>query len=557
MIVGALLALLGLIVPSLADAAACPGSGVAFSCPSGTTPAEVQSTITAASDGAVITFAAGSYTWGTSAFVLDNTKGWTLACASTPEIQGGSLSSPCTVTINSPGAVCCSNGDFSGTNTKLYRITGFTFQNAPSGSVNFYWYGTADAIATNVRMDHNTFASFGQNSIAIAYGGFSPNSEVQGLVDHNLFSGSSSYVMFKVLGRGAGGTYTTMPQTLTVRGTSNNAFFEDNRIDLSVMDGFSIPCFDAWNAGGIVFRFNYVRNCLIDAHSTAHGGGPVNFEFYGNALVRDSGSNSQGANVEEGYRMWSHQGAWESYVWNNTFDHLRTIHSQVISLDHYRSADMVEAFGSSIPAGRCDGNTSTRDGNTSPIGTYYGYPCWGQPGRAPANGSPVWGTLAPVYVFKNVDVSTSGKVDMVAVNPFSVNQPPSPLTHLVEGRDFYNAVSATAQTTSSSPFDGTTGVGHGTLANRPTTCTHTTSPDGDEGGGVAYWATDQGTWNQSGSNPQGINVSGADGVLYRCSATNTWTVHYTPYTYPHPLQGFVAAEVTGAGIKGSKGLGLF
>ena len=36
---------------------------------------------------------------------------------------------------------------------------------------------------------------------------------------------------------------------------------------------------------------------------------------------------------------------------------------------------------------------------------------------------------------------------------------------------------------------------------------------------------------------------GAQGTLYRCSGTNTWTVHYTPYAYPHPLViGSVAAH---------------
>jgi hypothetical protein len=55
-------------------------------------------------------------------------------------------------------------------------------------------------------------------------------------------------------------------------------------------------------------------------------------------------------------------------------------------------------------------------------------------------------------------------------------------------------------------------------------------------GGVMYWATDQGSWNTSTSNPRGVQQSGADGVLYICSATNTWSVYYTPYMYPHPLQ---------------------
>jgi len=76
-------------------------------------------------------------------------------------------------------------------------------------------------------------------------------------------------------------------------------------------------------------------------------------------------------------------------------------------------------------------------------------------------------------------------------------------------------------------------MGFGTLANRPTTCSHTTAPNGENGGGVAYWATDQGSWKNG----------GAGGVLYRCGATNTWTVQYTPFTYPHPLRNGSTAPV--------------
>jgi len=82
---------------------------------------------------------------------------------------------------------------------------------------------------------------------------------------------------------------------------------------------------------------------------------------------------------------------------------------------------------------------------------------------------------------------------------------------VVQNRDYFDFVS--------SGFNGTVGVGSGTLASRPSTCTT----------GVAYWATDQGSWNQSG------NGSG-QGVLYQCSATNSWTAYYTPYQYPDPLE---------------------
>jgi hypothetical protein len=96
----------------------------------------------------------------------------------------------------------------------------------------------------------------------------------------------------------------------------------------------------------------------------------------------------------------------------------------------------------------------------------------------------------------------------------------------------YNAVSKDEQSSKTSPFNGTIGIGHGTLANRPDTCTHTTPP-ADDGGGVMYWATDQGSWNSSSSNTWGIQFSGADGVLYRCSATDTWVEYYTPAPYPN------------------------
>jgi len=83
-------------------------------------------------------------------------------------------------------------------------------------------------------------------------------------------------------------------------------------------------------------------------------------------------------------------------------------------------------------------------------------------------------------------------------------------------RDYFNYTAS---------FTGAAGVGSGTLASRPSTCTT----------GVAYWATDQGSWNVSG------NGSG-QGVLYQCAATNAWSVYYTPYTYPYPV-----TQTTGSG----------
>jgi hypothetical protein len=92
-------------------------------------------------------------------------------------------------------------------------------------------------------------------------------------------------------------------------------------------------------------------------------------------------------------------------------------------------------------------------------------------------------------------------------------------------REWYDPVGG-VQTTSTSPFDGTVGTGFGPLSLRPSTCTP----------GVAYWAYDQGGWNMSPltyTYPQG-GMSFTQGQLYKCTAVNTWTIYYTPYTYPHP-----------------------
>jgi len=97
---------------------------------------------------------------------------------------------------------------------------------------------------------------------------------------------------------------------------------------------------------------------------------------------------------------------------------------------------------------------------------------------------------------------------------------------IVEGTDYYNEVAGGQQTSSSSPFNGTSGVGWGTLANRPTSGVGGTDITGvtTNPPGTAYWATDVAS----------INGSTEKGALYVWRG-GAWVLYYQPYTYPHPL----------------------
>jgi hypothetical protein len=85
-------------------------------------------------------------------------------------------------------------------------------------------------------------------------------------------------------------------------------------------------------------------------------------------------------------------------------------------------------------------------------------------------------------------------------------------------------------------FDGSVGVGVGPLASRPGTCTV----------GVGYWATNDAIVPIAAANVGRNPSQPLSGTLYRCTAANTWTTFYTPYTYPHPLRGGASAPDAGS-----------
>jgi hypothetical protein len=559
-----LLLLSSLIFFSLPAHAACTGSGTSWSCPAGATSAQIQAAIDAASDGAVITFAAGSYTItarDTVHFGVDfsNTKGATLICATPPPAVGAATGNACIFNTSTHNAIGGLEA-FGGRNTHFYRVSGFVFDGGGAsggpGSGGVIWWdnynGTSPATLYGpnglggIRVDHNTFEKYKGTAEVIFIGHNGGVINVSGVVDHNLFTNSDQFAALFGMG-----TPNPSPPP-TQLGSVNNLFFEDNTINFAAMTNNSnAGCTDGWGGVAFVVRHNSALNCMWAMHGVTHGGGPANYEFYNNSTTLDI--NATGAEDTPGAPTTIHcerclhlQGSGTIIAFNNTFTVPagNTISSAPMVVQDYRSI----ARGPSADAGivACDGTAvhanfwgfNFSDGNRTPSASNYGYPCWHQAGRD------FQGNYKPMYAWNNtwpnnggakaplVVADTGGTVPDGSFPPTNCNPTPATGTcdyftfHMKDNREWFNAVSASAQSSPTSPFNGTTGMGFGALANRPTTCTTSTEP----GAGVGYFATDQG--------PQG--------TLYTCSATNTWTVYYVPYTYPHPLQTGASANAPSA-----------
>ena len=506
-----------LLFGSVAVQAACSGSGSSWSCNAGSTSAQIQTAINAASDGATITFAPGTYTV-TSQAKFSPSKGATLICATPPNAVGAATVNPCV--MNGVGPTFGSD-TFNGMNTKFYRISGFTFdlQGSKSSFGTIYWDsyngGSNSATLTQVRVDHNTFRNGSNGAQTTLIGSTLQVMEVYGVYDHNLYENATQFAMVIWIG-------TTNPNPPASQlGTGNNLFLEDNVLSFATVGNASAEgCTDGWGGSAFVARHNKATNCLWMAHGVTHAGGPANYEFYNNSTTMNAGSVT--AQTQDCFRCFHHQGSGTIIAFNNTFTAFIGKSAEAISVLYYR--DYTNGIDSALPvdASQCDGTVIRPadaplviDGNRAPTSTNYGYPCWHQPGRD------FRGTYKPMYAWNNYWSDTHGLIPLFV--PDGGGSPDYHSNHMQNDREWFNSVSASANSNPSSPFDGTTGMGFGTLTNRPATCTTSV----EAGAGVGYFATDQG--------PQG--------TLYTCSATNTWTVYYTPYVYPHPLVSGSTASI--------------
>jgi hypothetical protein len=366
--------------------------------------------------------------------------------------------------------------------TNFSRVTALTFDaNGVTKSGNAGTVLVDGAGLDSFRIDHIHFLNIRDRAIKIGQNG----NELSGVIDHNVFDCPYSAACQSITVTGDGAQESGHMGRPYAPGSNGYVFVEDNTFNYTYQNDGGV---EGYGGARYVLRFNTLHGVTQGHHGADSGNyrGTQVFEIYGNTFDHLGFLGTTGVRAH-------HFRSGTGFVWNNSY----TATYSTIGLDNYRSRDA----SSGTVWGNCDG-TKAFDGNRPGRVPGSGWPCLDQVGwmfTNVLNGSSI---LTPLYTFLNR--KGGAQFDTAAGSQLRV---PS---DIVENREFYNESPA---------FTGATGVGVGALAGRPTSCTT----------GVGYWAMDRGEWNLT-------NGSAPDGQFYKCTAPNTWTLTYTPYNYPHPLQ---------------------
>jgi hypothetical protein len=332
-----------------------------------------------------------------------------------------------------------------------FQLSGFTLDLASKcEGIMIVNYVNSPAI-TNVRVDNNKIINpaVGTNSSYPWEFGVGIVmcvwGQVYGVVDNNVISGAA---YFNVIGMNE---YNWTNETFQF-GSASNLYFEDNDITLASSDT-SQYCIVSGAGGRWCFRYNRIHamGCppglwpVLDAHGNNGEGGNLSL------MGCEAYSNTVDIGTYNG-RLTDQRGG-RALVYNNN----------IITSGSVNMLVREEYLDSTSPP------ATASDGETQHVcNSYY----WSNTKNSSTRIDPERGST----------IDYGGPIGLVPQ----------------ANRDFWFQGSS---------FNGTTGVGVGPLASRPSTCTT----------GVAYWAIDE-------------------GKLYVATATNIWTLYYTPYAYPHPLR---------------------
>jgi hypothetical protein len=349
-------------------------------------------------------------------------------------------------------------------NNAAFILTGFTF-NANWNSLSLKLSGNPYHPITKIRIHHNEWINIlgvGPHDVAFLVQG---GGAVNGVIDNNSFTGEFIATH--------DGTQRSMWDNLTYDfGDANNIYWEDNTITAGPHAGnaSAFPTFAGGWGGRYAVRYNTFVTTRTDS-----GLAPW-FDMHGN---QPSG-------------VYGHMGG---EVYGNI---ITSTNGYDIKLFAHRGGKALFYLNKAVTTGSTDINPFEEFSDSI----------------SPTNNGSASSDGLPQHVSSSYYWGNRQNNDLVT-NVWYTNW--SGVAYSIHPDVDYHY-----QGTS---FNGASGMGCGTLANRPAACTT----------GVGYWATNQSCSDLTGmvgKNP----ATPISGTLYKCTSTNTWTANYTPYTYPHPLR---------------------
>jgi hypothetical protein len=311
-----------------------------------------------------------------------------------------------------------------------------------------------------------------------------------GLIDHCTINGGGGTNEL-IFARGTSDSW----QTPSSMGTQDALFVED-----CTFGGQGYVC-DINDNGRAVFRYNTITTAMkIDGHGYASNSkrGVRHMEVYGNHWTAAAGTWAA-IELRGGTGM----------VFDNICDNVTgiSVKSPSLSLKEYGCLSLWPNFGNLYQ-------------------TPLDYPVKDQIG---AGMDPLAAGSEPMYLWNNVRAGSDWGVSAPAIPSAAITYYQTLTADLTASFTMNDVVQSDRdyfKQTVGLSFDGSGSVGRGTksqmLAIQPSKK------------GVGFWVTDEASWNKSG---------GAQGQLYTWSGS-AWTLRYTPYTYPHPLQGSSTPSTT-------------